>query len=65
MYKDLGKYVPVVPEGTIPPTITDPKYPNNPTDPTKPGEPTTTIPNVPGLTPLYKYYKTIYYYSIY
>ncbi len=52
VYKDLGKYVPVVPEGTTPPTITDPKYPNNPTDPTKPGEPTTTIPNVPGLTPL-------------
>ncbi len=52
VYKDLGKYVPVVPEGTTPPTIKDPKYPNNPTDPTKPGEPTTTIPNVPGLTPL-------------
>ena len=52
VYKDLGKYVPVVPEGTTPPSITDPKYPNNPTDPTKPGEPTTTIPNVPGLTPL-------------
>ena len=52
VYKDLGKYVPVVPDGTTPPTITDPKYPNNPTDPTKPGEPTTTIPNVPGLTPL-------------
>ena len=52
VYKDLGKYVPVVPEGTTPPTITNPKYPNHPTDPTKPGEPTTTIPNVPGLTPL-------------
>ena len=52
VYKDLGKYVPVVSDGTTPPTITDPKYPNNPTDPTKPGEPTTTIPNVPGLTPL-------------
>ena len=52
VYKDLGKYVPVVPEGTTPPTIENPKYPNHPTDPTKPGEPTTTIPNVPGLTPL-------------
>ena len=52
VYKDLGKYVPVVPEGTTPPTITEPKYPNHPTDPTKPGEPTTRIPNVPGLTPL-------------
>ena len=52
VYKDLGKYVPVVPEGTTPPSITDPKYPNNPTDPTKPGEPTTTIPPVDGLTPL-------------
>ena len=52
VYKDLGKYVPVVPEGTTPPTIENPKYPNHPTDPTKPGEPTTTIPNLPGLTPL-------------
>ena len=52
VYKDLGKYVPVVPEGTTPPTIENPKYPNHPTDPTKPGKPTTTIPNVPGLTPL-------------
>ena len=52
VYKDLGKYVPVVPDGTTPPSITDPKYPNNPTDPTKPGEPTTTIPPVDGLTPL-------------
>ena len=53
VYKDLGKYVPVVPEGTTPPTIENPKYPNHPTDPTKPGEPTETkIPPVDGLTPL-------------
>ena len=52
VYKALGKYVPVVPEGFTPPTIQDPQYPNNPTDPTKPGTPTTTIPYVPGTTPV-------------
>ena len=52
VYKALGKYVPVVPEGFTPPTIEDPQYPNNPTDPTKPGTPTTTIPYVPGTTPV-------------
>ena len=52
VYKALGKYVPVVPEGFTPPTIQNPQYPNNPTDPTKPGTPTTTIPYVPGTTPV-------------
>ena len=52
VYKALGKYVPVVPEGFTPPTIPNPQYPNNPTDPTKPGTPTTTIPYVPGTTPV-------------
>ena len=52
IYKDLGKFVPVVPEGFTPPTIENPQYPNNPTDPTKPGTPTTTIPYVPGTTPV-------------
>ncbi|MEZ7639845.1 GEVED domain-containing protein [Streptococcus sp. 27098_8_109] len=52
IYKDLGKFVPVVPEGFTPPTIENPQYPNNPDDPTKPGTPTTTIPYVPGTTPV-------------
>ena len=52
VYKALGKYVPVVPEGFTPPTIENPQYPNNPTDPTKPGTPTTIIPYVPGTTPV-------------
>ena len=52
VYKDLGKFVPVVPEGFTPPTIENPQYPNNPNDPTKPGTPTTTIPYVPGTTPV-------------
>ena len=52
IYKDLGKFVPVVPEGFTPPTIENPQYPNNPKDPTKPGTPTTTIPYVPGTTPV-------------
>ena len=52
VYKALGKYVPVVPEGFTPPTIPNPQYPNNPTDPTKPGTPTTTIPYVPGTIPV-------------
>ena len=53
VYKALGKYVPVVPEGFNPPTIEHPQYPNS-DDPSKPGDPTTTtkIPYVPGLTPL-------------
>ena len=52
IYKDLGKFVPVVPAGFTPPTIENPQYPNNPDDPTKPGTPTTTIPYVPGTTPV-------------
>ena len=52
VYKALGKFVPVVPEGFTPPTIENPQYPNNNDDPSKPGTPTTTIPHVPGLTPL-------------
>ena len=52
IYKDLGKFVPVVPEGFTPPTIENPQYPNNPDDPTKPGTPTITIPYVPGTTPV-------------
>ena len=52
IYKDLGKFVPVVPEGFTPPTIPNSQYPNDPKDPTKPGTPTTTIPYVPGTTPV-------------
>ncbi|MDK7204050.1 LPXTG cell wall anchor domain-containing protein, partial [Streptococcus sp. UMB1203] len=52
IYRKLGSYVPVVPEGFTPPTIENPQYPNNPDDPTKPGAPTTTIPYVPGTTPV-------------
>ncbi len=55
VYKKLGSYVPVVPEGvTVPPgTDTTPKvYPKDPTDPTRPGTPTTVIPHIPGVTPL-------------
>jgi len=52
IYKDLGKFVPVVPAGFTPPTIENPQYPNNPDNPTKPGTPTTTIPYVPGTTPV-------------
>ncbi|MDU4845187.1 MAG: mucus-binding protein, partial [Streptococcus mitis] len=53
VYKALGKYVPVVPEGFTPPTIQNPQYPNS-DDPSKPGDPTTTttIPYVPGTTPV-------------
>ena len=51
VYKALGKFVPVVPEGFTPPTIKDPQYPNS-DDPSKPGTPTTTIPYVPGTTPV-------------
>ncbi|EGP67584.1 mucin-binding protein, partial [Streptococcus mitis] len=54
VYKALGKFVPVVPEGFTPPTIENPQYPNNNEDPSKPGDPTTTttIPYVPGTTPV-------------
>ena len=52
VYKALGKFVPVVPEGFTPPTIENPQYPNNNDDPSKPGTPTTTIPHVPGTTPV-------------
>ena len=55
VYKKLGSYVPVVPEGvTVPPgTDTTAKvYPKDPTDPTRPGTPTTVIPHIPGVTPL-------------
>ena len=52
VYKALGKFVPVVPEGFTPPTIENPQYPNNNDDPSKPGTPTTTIPYVPGTTPV-------------
>ena len=51
VYKALGKYVPVVPEGFIPPTIENPQYPNS-EDPSKPGTPTTKIPEIPGTTPV-------------
>ena len=51
VYKALGKFVPVVPEGFTPPTIENPQYPNS-DDPSKPGTPTTTIPYVPGTTPV-------------
>ena len=55
IYRKLGSYIPVVPEGvTVPPgTDTTAKvYPKNPNDPTKPGTPTTTIPEIPGTTPV-------------
>ena len=51
VYKALGKYVPVVPEGFTPPTIENPQYPNS-EDPSKPGTPTTKIPEIPGTTPV-------------
>ena len=57
IYRKLGSYVPVIPEGVTPPANTDltPKpYPNNPNDPTKPGTPTETpvVPYIPGTTPI-------------
>ena len=55
VYKKLGSYVPVVPEGvTVPPgtDTTSKVYPKDPTDPTRPGTPTTVIPHIPGVTPL-------------
>ncbi|WP_154865095.1 mucin-binding protein, partial [Streptococcus vestibularis] len=58
IYRKLGSYVPVVPEGVTPPADADlnPKpYPNaTPEDPTKPGTPTETpvVPYIPGTTPV-------------
>ena len=57
IYRKLGSYVPVIPEGVTPPANTDltPKpYPNDPKDPTKPGTPTETpvVPYIPGTTPI-------------
>ena len=57
IYRKLGSYVPVIPEGVTPPANTDltPKpYPNNPNDPTLPGTPTETpvVPYIPGTTPV-------------
>ena len=57
IYRKLGSYVPVIPEGVTPPANTDltPKpYPNNPNDPTKPGTPAETpvVPYIPGTTPV-------------
>ena len=58
IYRKLGSYVPVVPEGITPPADADlnPKpYPNaTPADPTKPGTPTETpvVPYIPGTTPV-------------
>ena len=57
IYRKLGSYVPVIPEGVTPPANTDltPKpYPNDPNDPTKPGTPAETpvVPYIPGTTPV-------------
>ena len=58
IYRKLGSYVPVIPEGVTPPPGTDltPKPYENPTneDPTKPGTPTETpvVPYIPGTTPV-------------
>ena len=58
IYRKLGSYVPVVPEGITPPADADlnPKpYPNTtPADPTKPGTPTEkpVVPYIPGTTPV-------------
>ena len=58
IYRKLGSYVPVIPEGVTPPANTDltPKPYENPTneDPTKPGTPTETpvVPYIPGTTPV-------------
>ena len=57
IYRKLGSYVPVIPEGVTPPANTDltPKpYTNNPNDPTKPGTPAETpvVPYIPGTTPV-------------
>ena len=58
IYRKLGSYVPVIPEGVTPPAGTDltPKPYETPTneDPTKPGTPTETpvVPYIPGTTPV-------------
>ncbi|HFI0425069.1 TPA: MucBP domain-containing protein, partial [Streptococcus suis] len=61
VYKKIGSYVPVIPDGTTPSTPATPTpYPNDPTDPTKPGTPgntkpgtdVPTIPHVPGHVPV-------------
>ena len=58
IFRKLGKYVPVVPEGITPPAGADlnPKpYPNaTPAEPTKPGTPTEkpVVPYIPGTTPV-------------
>lgn len=57
IYRKLGSYIPVIPEGVTPPANTDltPKpYPNDPNDPTKPGTPAETpvVPYIPGTTPV-------------
>ncbi|HFI0634634.1 TPA: MucBP domain-containing protein [Streptococcus suis] len=61
VYKKIGSYVPVIPDGTTPSTPATPTpYPNDPTDPTKPGTPgntkpgtdVPTIPHVPGYVPV-------------
>ncbi|HFU4499889.1 TPA: MucBP domain-containing protein [Streptococcus suis] len=61
VYKKIGSFVPVIPDGTTPSTPATPTpYPNDPTDPTKPGIPgntkpgtdVPTIPHVPGYVPV-------------
>ena len=58
IYRKLGSYVPVIPEGVTPPPGTDltPKPYETPTneDPTRPGTPTETpvVPYIPGTTPV-------------
>ncbi len=58
IYRKLGSYVPVIPEGVTPPADADlnPKPYENPTneDPTKPGTPTETpvVPYIPGTKPV-------------
>ena len=58
IYRKLGSYVPVIPEGVTPPADADltPKPYEDPTseDPTKPGTPTETpvVPYIPGTTPV-------------
>ena len=58
IYRKLGSYVPVIPEGVTPPAGTDltPKPYETPTneDPTKPGTPAETpvVPYIPGTTPV-------------
>ncbi|HFI0672736.1 TPA: MucBP domain-containing protein [Streptococcus suis] len=61
VYKKIGSFVPVIPDGTTPSTPATPTpYPTDPTDPTKPGTPgntkpgtdVPTIPHVPGYVPV-------------